>query len=484
MKRYLSVKIKLLMPLLFILVIVFIASSFFIIERESNEAETTLIENAISFSSLSAENVVENYDLYYQSGFYKYSEIIEELISLNRDLFKIQLIDVNGKILFDSDEILGGKYNENIYHERYVSDPELLSSLTKSTYTLDLNNKEYQYFMIVQPFIESFNAHRYSVVSFYSYDSLNMEVQNIFFEVLLLTIVFIIISCIMIFLVLDRLITIPVKKLSNKVKVLAEGAFDDTIPINSNDEIGELTSSVNKMGKDLKKSRERLERLIEEKENFIVQLSHDLKTPLGPILNLLKIIIANEDDKENKEMLDVMQKNVFYMKNLVNNSLDLARLNSPNVISNLSEVNIKQFINNHVKNKLHLIKNKLISFKNNIPDDLTVNINEYEFEVVISNLIQNAIYYNKKGGIISVNAHKEDGYLKIAIKDTGIGMTKEQIEHAFEEFYKADVSRHNLSSTGLGLSICKRAIEKYGGRIWIESEGKKKGITVFFTLPR
>ena len=67
--------------------------------------------------------------------------------------------------------------------------------------------------------------------------------------------------------------------------------------------------------------------------------------------------------------------------------------------------------------------------------------------------------------------------------DNGIGMTKEQIERIFDEFYKADSARHDIQNTGLGMSICKRIVEKHGGRIWVESPGPGKGTTVFFTLP-
>jgi signal transduction histidine kinase len=93
------------------------------------------------------------------------------------------------------------------------------------------------------------------------------------------------------------------------------------------------------------------------------------------------------------------------------------------------------------------------------------------------------VKYNKENGTITINAKKENGFAKISIKDNGIGMSKEQIKHVFDEFYKADESRHDFGSSGLGMSICKRIIEKHNGKIWIESPGIGKGTTVLFTLP-
>ena len=71
----------------------------------------------------------------------------------------------------------------------------------------------------------------------------------------------------------------------------------------------------------------------------------------------------------------------------------------------------------------------------------------------------------------------------VSVADTGIGMTQEEIDRIFDEFYKADSARHDIQSTGLGMSICKRIVEKHGGSIWVESPGPGKGTTVFFTLP-
>ena len=101
MNKFHSIKIKLIFPLLFILILVFFASSLVIIDRESKSANDSLINSAESFSSLSVANIIKNYELYYDSGFYKYAEIIDDLMSLNRNVERIQIVNVSGYILFD-----------------------------------------------------------------------------------------------------------------------------------------------------------------------------------------------------------------------------------------------------------------------------------------------------------------------------------------------------------------------------------------------
>ena len=91
--------------------------------------------------------------------------------------------------------------------------------------------------------------------------------------------------------------------------------------------------------------------------------------------------------------------------------------------------------------------------------------------------------YTEDGGTISVEAHGDGKMVNVYIIDTGMGMTEEQLSHVFEEFYKADESRHDRSSVGLGLTICMRIIEKHGGTIEALSEGLGRGTTMRFTFP-
>jgi PAS domain S-box-containing protein len=271
---------------------------------------------------------------------------------------------------------------------------------------------------------------------------------------------------------------------ANNILVIERDITEKKNAENKIKEANKIIKSANELLKEkVEEETKKISYLLEQKEQFIIQLSHDLRTPLGPILNLLKIIRSHEKEPEEKEMLDVIQKNADYIKNLVTKSIEIARLNSQNAENKLSKINIFSVINNYVFNKKYLLKTKGILIENNIQNDFIILYNDYEFEVLIANLIDNAINYNKENGKIIFNVRKENNLVQISIQDTGIGMTEKQIIHAFEEFYKADDSRHHLNSTGLGLSICKRIVEKHGGKIWIESEGLEKGTTVFFTVP-
>ena len=126
---------------------------------------------------------------------------------------------------------------------------------------------------------------------------------------------------------------------------------------------------------------------------------------------------------------------------------------------------------------------KQIDIVNNVPSDIFIKADKLRMEELFINLINNAVKYSNDSGSIFVDASVVQDSLMISIKDTGIGMTKEQLQRVFNEFYKADESRHDFDSSGLGMTICKRIVEKHGGKIWVESDGLEKGSTIYFTIP-
>jgi len=130
------------------------------------------------------------------------------------------------------------------------------------------------------------------------------------------------------------------------------------------------------------------------------------------------------------------------------------------------------------------MKENNMSIMNNIPGTLTVPADRLRLSELFNNLLTNAVKYTPRGGgMITLAATQDDSVVTISVQDTGVGMTPDQTEQVFDEFYKAAQSRQDFDSSGLGLSICKRIVEKHGGTIWVESEGRGKGSTFFFTLP-
>jgi len=129
-----------------------------------------------------------------------------------------------------------------------------------------------------------------------------------------------------------------------------------------------------------------------------------------------------------------------------------------------------------------LISKKLIDCQNIVDPSVFVNVVPGQLNVLINNLISNAVYFSYEKGIIVISTEQDAESVTFSIQDEGVGLASSHLDHVFEVFFKADLSRHNINTTGLGLSICKRIVQNHHGRIWAESTGLGKGTTFKFTL--
>lgn len=227
---------------------------------------------------------------------------------------------------------------------------------------------------------------------------------------------------------------------------------------------------------------EEIQRLLQQKEAFVNQLGHDLKTPLTPMVALLPKLIDETENPEHKEILQLIGQNVSYMQGLVENILTLATLNNECKDLIREKVNLAAEVKNVIQTFSHTLSERNLVAGNNVHKSISINAAPICIKELLHNLISNAVKYSSDNGTIKIDASVKDKIVTVKIQDAGIGMTRENAGRAFEEFFKADESRHDLNSSGLGLSICKRIIQAHGGEISIASAGLGKGTTAMFTL--
>jgi len=228
-----------------------------------------------------------------------------------------------------------------------------------------------------------------------------------------------------------------------------------------------------------------VKKLLEQKDGFINQLGHDLRTPLTPMLGLLPLLKKRITDEKGLTYISMIDRNILFMKDLVNKTITFAKLNSDKINFSFIDLNLSDFLD-HIKQQMQVtLENENTQFLVDIDPSLMVFADEMQLSEVFHNLISNSLKYAQKeqNPIIKITADKKcSNEVIIAVQDNGIGMTKEQIDNVFDEFYKADEARTDIDSHGLGLNICKRIIEKHGGSIWVESNGPGTGSQFIFTL--
>ncbi|WP_227009124.1 response regulator [Christiangramia fulva] len=244
----------------------------------------------------------------------------------------------------------------------------------------------------------------------------------------------------------------------------------------------------------------RAEEANEAKSAFLSTVSHELRTPLTSVLGFAKIIrkrledkifpAVNIDDQKIKktmkqvsENLDVVVSEGERLTTLINDVLDLAKIESGRMEWNMKPVLMQDAIGRAIASTKSLFENKKVSLKKNIPKDLPmVNGDEDKLIQVVINLLSNAVKFTDKGKV-QIEAYLEKDQIIVEVQDTGIGIAEEDRHKVFEKFRQAgDTLTDKPKGTGLGLPICREIIEHHGGIIWMKSE-LGVGSTFFFSIP-
>lgn len=253
--------------------------------------------------------------------------------------------------------------------------------------------------------------------------------------------------------------------------------------------LAETEEKLNELNRDLEqKVIERtveVNRLLLHKNKFIDNLSHDLGTPLTPMMALLPIIREEVKDPQVRELVDTCIRNAEYIKRVVHDTQELAELSA--IEFYLRKENLLEIVSELQQKYDAVFKSCNITVQNYIDKDIYINTEKTKLIEVLDHVSSNAVNSMSDGGTLTFNIRKIEQktgpFIEILVKDTGTGMNREKTDHLFDEFYKADESRHKLDSTGLGLTICKKIVEKHGGRIWADSHGEETGTTIHFTIP-
>ncbi len=220
------------------------------------------------------------------------------------------------------------------------------------------------------------------------------------------------------------------------------------------------------------------------RREFVANVSHELRTPLASIKASAETLVegASEDPIAARQFLDRISLNVDRMSLLVQELLDLSRLESGEVKLNLSSIDVYGTIQDVVEIHRESARAKgvelMVDRLTPVPDAVA---DEARLQQVLSNLVENAIKFTPAGGQVHIDVASREGWLEVSVADPGIGMTPDELHHVFERFYKVNRS-FNHGGTGLGLAIAKHIVQSHGGRIWAESR-VGEGSTFTFTIP-
>ncbi|MFA5816628.1 MAG: ATP-binding protein [Bacteroidales bacterium] len=226
------------------------------------------------------------------------------------------------------------------------------------------------------------------------------------------------------------------------------------------------------------------------KSAFLANMSHEIRTPMNGILGFAELLKEPHlTGEEQQNYIRIIEKSGARMLNIINDIVDISKIESGLMEVNITESNINkqiEYIYTFFKPEVEG-KGMQISFKNSLPSkEAIIKTDREKIYAILTNLIKNAIKYSDKGTIefgYNLKVNSEPVELEFFVKDTGIGIAKDRQEAIFERFVQADITdKQALQGAGLGLSITKAYVEMLSGKLWVESE-KGKGSVFYFTIP-
>ncbi len=285
---------------------------------------------------------------------------------------------------------------------------------------------------------------------------------------------------IIVMIVTSQLFTEPLKRMIQVIQKMAEGHLEQRIVVKNrtHNEIVDLALSCNHMA-------DQLEKVESSRQQFVSNVSHELKTPLSSIKVLSESILLQEDVPKEMyvEFLHDINSEIDRMSAIINDLLTLVKLDQKEIPLNFAESDLNHMMEGIIKRLTPLADVKQIQMHYTKEKDVLAVVDEMKLTLAISNLVDNAVKYTPEGGSVQVTLDADHQNAFITVTDTGIGIPEEEVNRIFERFYRVDKTRdRETGGTGLGLSITYATVMMHNGSIKVNSK-ENEGTTVQVRIP-
>ncbi len=297
------------------------------------------------------------------------------------------------------------------------------------------------------------------------------RIQNTYFIILIM------IASIFISIFLANITTKPIREITKRARALGKGKYDIKFPKNGINEIDELANTLEEVQKELREKDE-------FKRDILANVSHDLKTPLTMIKAYAEMIkdISYKDHKKMNEHLDIIMDESDRLTSLVNDILELSKIQSESYNYNYEKYDLVKEIKNIIKKYEVMEYLEKYQFILELPKKAVVYADKEKINQVIYNLLNNAINYTGDDKLVKIKLTKEKEDYLVEIIDTGKGIKKEEIPYIWDKYYKNDKNhQRSVISTGLGLSIVKEILNKHNFAYGVISK-EGEGSTFYFKI--
>ena len=304
-------------------------------------------------------------------------------------------------------------------------------------------------------------------------------------------------------LIVGHSVVVPIRRIAEFARSVGAGQFDQRVPVDRSDELGDLALNFNRMAEQLKRSGERIEQqksdLIDAhgkaeagsraKSEFLATMSHEIRTPMNAILGFIDLLLDSELTTEQRRNSEFVKQSASALLGILNDILDISRLEAGKMTLEQRSFNLREVVRN-VTELMTISAHKkgiklLLWIEEGVPNCLEGDA--MRLRQVLLNLVSNAVKFTERGEVsvrvfLTNPSSPDEVGIRFEVRDTGIGIPPELLGKLFQPFSQADGSTtRRFGGTGLGLVICKKFIELMGGQVGVES-GVGRGTQFWFTL--
>lgn len=483
----------------FVVVVTLLATGTVVVISRQRSLVAAMERSARIYAALVSVPLATAVDLYRTTGHHVLRQRVRSLVELNRDLLRIQVVDVQGRVALSAsrDEI---EVYPNPEVAPVLEDHELLERVRD----LELHAERIvrpgagRAYRVVAPAVEDWGRHTFTVVLDLGYRNVNRELLGMAAVMGGLLMVGLLVAD-RVAVALAGTITRGVDRLTAGVHRFQEGELAERVEVASNDEIEELAEAFNAMAGDLARTidelraaNRELESLDQAKADLVANVSHELKTPLTALRGYLELL-AHGDlggvTPEAARALEVCLKNVRRLSLRIEELVELSRLEKDVVPQLVTDsVHLAKLLHGVVETMLPRLEESGLVCSLNLSGELPPIVASAEhLERAFLNLLDNAAKFTPAGGTIRVSAehsvHEGRGGVLVRVSDTGVGIPAGEQVRIFDRFYQVDPSaRRRYGGMGLGLALVRSIVEAHRGAVWVSSE-PGRGSTFFVWLP-
>ena len=484
----------------FAVVVSLVVSALVLVVFRHQSMRRNMERSARTYASLVSEPLVTLITFLGSSGKGILDQRVGQLQRLNRDVIRLEVVDVRGNVVLRAEGETVFVYGDGISGPT-TDDPELLREVAglepTASSVIDISGA--RVYRVVAPVVNQWGVHHFSLVGTFSYRAVDRQLRNsLWLSALVLALGLGLTQWVS--MTLARGITRDVERLREGVQRIQEGHLRERVSVNSKDEIEELADAFNAMSVELlatidrlREANRELETLDQTKADLVANVSHELKTPLTALRGYLELMTDGElgeiSDEAHRAAM-ICRKNVQRLTLRVEELVQLSRFERFTTLdSTREEVDLAGLLETVVESFQPRLEDSGIEVATRIDRDLEpLQLNPEQMERVFFNLLDNAVKFTPRGGnvvvIVEGCTHENNDGVLIRFQDSGVGIPPSELVRIFDRFHQVDPSsRRRYGGMGLGLSLVRSIVEAHGGSVWAESE-EGVGSTLFVWLPR